>query len=199
MLLEGVLEHPDLLVAKILVDVQDEKVPVRIMNMSQCPARIASGTVIANCSKVEVIDKTQKVYDPANDNSHLQSVVANSTKHLNSKQREQLLKMILENRDVLSKGSGDMGRTSLTRHRIDTGNNSPIKVPPRKIPLAKRECAKELVQQMHKEGIIEPSQSPWCSPIVLVKKKDGSQRFCVDYRRLNDITKKDSFPLPESI
>ena len=64
------------------------------------------------------------------------------------------------------------------------------------MPWALRETARELVDEMLKKGVIEDSVSPWSAPIVLVKKKDGSTRFCVDYRKLNDVTVKDPYPLP---
>ena len=55
---------------------------------------------------------------------------------------------------------------------------------------------KKAVGEMYRQGVIEPSKSPWSSPVVLVRKKNGGIRFCVDYRKLNDVTHKDSYPLP---
>ena len=97
---------------------------------------------------------------------------------------------------MFSDGSDDIGRTSLTSHKIDTGDQKPIKQPPRRLPLAKVDIAQKAIKEMHEQGVVEPSNSPWMSPIVLVKKKDGTQRFCVDYRKLNEVTRKDSYPLP---
>ncbi|GBO01646.1 Retrovirus-related Pol polyprotein from transposon 297 [Araneus ventricosus] len=84
----------------------------------------------------------------------------------------------------------------MTQHRINTGDHPPIKQYPRRLPLARKEETERLVNEMVKNGIIEESSGPWASPIVLVEKKDGSTRFCVDYRKLNKISKKDSYPLP---
>ena len=62
--------------------------------------------------------------------------------------------------------------------------------------MAQREVVDRELEKMLKEDIIEPSDSPWAANVVLVKKKDGSVRFCVDYRKLNEWTKKDAYPLP---
>ena len=82
------------------------------------------------------------------------------------------------------------------KHTIDTGDARPIRQPPRQLPLSNMGEASKLMSDMSTQGIIEPSSSPWAAPVVLVKKKEGNSRFCVDYRKLNEITKKVSYPLP---
>ncbi|GFV26607.1 hypothetical protein TNCV_3548721 [Trichonephila clavipes] len=76
------------------------------------------------------------------------------------------------------------------KHRIFTGDHAPIKSTSLQESPTERRIIHEEVQKMLDEGIVQPSESPWSSPIVLVRKKDGSWRFCVDYRKLNSVTKK---------
>jgi len=104
--------------------------------------------------------------------------------------------LLCEFADIFSTGPHDLGCTDLVKHRINTGEAPPIRQPLRRFPLLKREEAERVVQEMHGQGVIEPSASPWASPIVLVGKKDGNTWFCVDYRKLNHVTHKDSYPLP---
>ena len=88
------------------------------------------------------------------------------------------------------------GETDLIEMEIDTGDAHPRKQPLRRMPFSVRKEVARLLHDMQQNGVIEPSKSPWASPVVLVKTRDGSHRFCVDYRGLNAMTTADSFPLP---
>ena len=93
-------------------------------------------------------------------------------------------------------GTPITGRTEAVMHEIDTGSTRPIRCNPRKLSPKKIKIQQELVDKMLEDGQIEHSVSAWTAPTVLVTKKEGTTRFCVDYRRLNACTKKDAFPLP---
>ena len=84
----------------------------------------------------------------------------------------------------------------MLEHKIITDNSLPVYQKPRCIPTAWEHEVDTQVREMLKSNIIRPSESPWNSPIILVKKKDNSTQFVCDFRRLNDITKKDTYPPP---
>ena len=99
-------------------------------------------------------------------------------------------------KDVFSLSEQDLGRTNLIGHQIDTGDARPIKQKPRHTSPSKHAEIERQVEDLLQRGVMKKSNSPWSSPLVLVTKKDGSQRFCVDYRLVNAATVKDGYPLP---
>ncbi|BHF64235.1 hypothetical protein SprV_0200723600 [Sparganum proliferum] len=108
----------------------------------------------------------------------------------------QLQHLLTQFKDIFDWDGKSTGRTNVTQHCIDTGDAKPIRIPPRRLPIFYQKELDALISDMLSRKIIRPSHSPWSSPIVLVRKKDGTMRLCVDYRKLNAVTKKDSFPLP---
>ena len=97
---------------------------------------------------------------------------------------------------MFSTSEFDLGRTNLVKHTIDTGANRPFKQALRRHPMAYLPIIDEHVDKMLANDICEPSYGPWASNVVLVKTSDGTLRFCIDYRQLNNLTVKDSYPLP---
>ena len=91
---------------------------------------------------------------------------------------------------------GPLRRTDLVKHDIDTTNRQPIKQRAHRFPIHQREERERQVEEMLKEIIKKPSTSPWASPVVLVKKKNGETLFCIDYHKLNMVSVKDAHPLP---
>ena len=88
------------------------------------------------------------------------------------------------------------GRTEISYHRINVGDNKPVRVPPRRLPAHFQKEVDKQLKIMLEQGIIKESNSPWVAPAVYVTKKDGGLRICVDYRELNKRNIKDSYPLP---
>ena len=83
---------------------------------------------------------------------------------------------------------GDLGHTSRVQHKIDTGDTSPFRQSVRCMPQLWHHEAKNQLNDMLSKGVIQPSSTPWVSPVVLVRKKDGSFCFCIDYRKVNSVT-----------
>lgn len=90
----------------------------------------------------------------------------------------------------------DIGISTTVTHSINLTDDTLIKIPHRRIPPNQIEEVRQHIQQLLKQGIIRKSRSPYAAPIVIVKKKDGSLRLCVDYRALNAKTIKDAYPFP---
>ena len=113
--------------------------------------------------------------------------------HLSVEQQQTLRQLVEELRDVFD---DEPGRTTLAEHRIDTGTARPIRQQPYRLPYAHRPTVEQELVKMEAAGIITPSNSQWASPVVLVPKKDGTMRMCVDYRKLNSVSAADAYPMP---
>lgn len=104
------------------------------------------------------------------------------------------LENLLENNlDIFGPGGGP---TPFAEHAIDTGDHSPISVPPYRMTAQKKDILRGELDAMLENDVIEECESPWAAPVVLVPKKDSTFRVCVDYRCLNAVTKNDPYPLP---
>ena len=111
-------------------------------------------------------------------------------------QLENAVDLLLKYEDCFVGASGKVGWTDRATHSIDTGVNQPVKQPPCRTSFEEKEQIERQLSELLLEGKIQVSELPWASPVLLIKKKDGSWRFCIDYRPLNEATVKDAYPLP---
>ena len=118
------------------------------------------------------------------------------TELLEPAQREKLLEFLTDRHAAFCLEEHERGETDEIEFRILTEDVQPCKLPSRRMPFAVREEVARQLKAMQASGVIQPSSSPWASPVVMVRKKDGSHRFCIDYRALNAVTKADTYPLP---
>ena len=186
---------------------EDGTVPVRMINPSFQPVKIYRRTRLGDFEEVHSTIDTFELNSIEHSNSSPSPTVVESHRDysdlpdlsdsvLSDGDKVKFKDLFRKYRDVFAFSDDQLGRTSLVQHTIDTGDAAPIKQRPyRTTPENKQEIDRQ-VSDMLQRGIIQESVSPWSSPVVLVKKKNGEMRFCIDFRRINKITKKDSFPMP---
>ena len=203
-----------LAVAKTLVKGNMSFIPVEVMNPTSEDCVLYKGTHAATLQPVELVDvlkpnlveageretspgtKSVRRVSPVVLEPEIETLCKEIEHPLTSEERDSVRAMLARNQGVFKTEGKSLGRTTLVKHDIKTTSEQPIKQRARRLPISQREIAEQEVEKMLVEDIIEPSHSPWASPIVLVTKKDGSTRFCVDYRKLNAISIKDAYPLP---
>ena len=184
------------LVARALVKA-DGTIPLRIANFSMDTQTLYPGTDIARISKIQGIQEIDRQNQPESTiPAHLKMLFERTTVGMVKKEKKEVIKLLSKYSHIFSESDSDLGRSGIIKHQIPTGEARPIKQPMRRIPVHLRDEVDQQIDRMLEENIIQPSTSPWASGIVIVKKKDGTSRFCVDYRRLNDVTIKDAYPLP---
>ena len=181
-----------LLTCKTLTDVSNNNAYLRVANMTDSDVLIPHGAKLAKASEIEEVF----LLDEEKSSEEINGSKVNLGEYLDQKEKNEVIKLLNKFSSVISKGPLDLGKTNLTKHKIDTGNIPPIHSNPYRRSFKEREIINQEVEKLEEGGIIRHSDSPWGSPVVLVKKPDGSYRFCVDWRKINKVTRKDVHPIP---
>ena len=167
---------------------------VQVGTVSQCE-EVSPGKANLQVEKVRV---NQVLSQERTDDrkKKLRMLIGEANHGVKSSEKEELYALLSEYHEVFSLEDNERGETDLVQLTIDTGDAPPQRQSARRVPFAAQQELAQLLETMQQSQVIQPSESPWASPIVLVRKKDGSLRLCVDYRALNSVTRTDAFPLP---
>ena len=178
--IESLMEETGLFMGTSLVDTSKTLVPVTLLNLGDKTKQLPCGMTIG---VVEQVEETTVVGEDRGTPTAETQLQESNVKHLADMHNRMGSSLRLNRPDesrkllrciavyVFASPDGELGHTTLVQHTIDTGDNHPIKQPPRRLPVAQREIADKEVEKMLLKGFIEPSDSPWASPIVIVAKK----------------------------
>lgn len=194
----------------------EEKIPVRLCNLSPATVKLPEGTCLGILIEAEVEPTATQQEAPAQDErspaaqvrrlkpadvldlpTHLRGLFTSASEGLTEDQQEAFLHVLLKYQSIFAASDQDLGQFGVTKHRIDTGAARPVRQPARRTPLGFQGEEERHLRAMLEAGVITPSTSEWAAPVVLVRKKDGGVRWCIDYRKLNELTLRDAYPLPK--
>ena len=125
----------------------------------------------------------------------LKDVFKDNSQNLDLSKKQKFAQLFVNFQDIFEDNDVS-GKCNLVEHEIELIDPRPIKQPVRPLPFHLQTEINQMINDRQKQGVIEESSSSWCSLVVLKQKKDGTRKFCVDFRKLNDKTIKDSYPLP---
>ena len=206
---QDLMNYYGVIPAKSVHQFSEPDIPVMVYNGTEEDVVISDKMVLGQFSAVEVLGELPKAKHQQAEQvrkiapshvdlpDHTKPLYDNSCDNLTEDQQMQLKQFLIEFEDVISKGDHDIGLTHLVEHEIDTGDAKPIKIPPRRMTPQAREATDKIVKDLLARGLISPSKSEWSAPPILTRKKDGTFRFCIDFRvTVNKVAKTDSWPLP---
>lgn len=134
------------------------------------------GTVIGQLSEVKVVESSEE--DMTDQSKKLRpdlvEMLKKTANYLKRKPKREAHTLLYDYTNLFTKSDSDLGRTGIVRHKIDTGTNRPVKIPPRRVLTHLTKDIDKHFDDMLERRAIEPSNSPWSAPVVLDKKKDGS-------------------------
>src|SRR3989441_6228900 len=203
----GVREKQRYLVAEAVMTAEGKYTVCKVLNASDSKIILRKHLQIARVQEIDVNSITEYKEEDISENSSDMKRNQNkrtlkdlgiqiTNNNLTELQRKELIKFLESNTDSFALGLGDLPGTQEGYCHIETGNTPPIRQRSyRPSPRAREEISNQ-TEDMLRHGIIVPSESPWASPCVLVKKKDGSMRFCVDFRKLNLHSVPQRWPIP---
>ena len=185
-----------------------QKMVVYVLNPSGQAVQLVTNSVLGQAQEVSVISEqgtsegnsptVREIHEDIEQAfpEHLQDLVERSSENLQDVERQELKRLVHRYSAVFARDEFDLGNFTAIEHHIDTAEASPIKQKMRRTPLSFAAEEKAHLDKMERAGVIQPSQSEWASAPVLVRKRDGGVRWCIDYRALNSVTRKDVYPLP---
>ena len=186
---------PGLIVARTVNRVHDGHVLARMVNTTDGTIRLHPEQRIGVVEAIAMATSDTQVTSTSNTSYEFQLKDFDvQTDGLTGSQCNEVNELLRKNASLFA--GNRIGRSRGVKHGIDTGAAPPIRQAPRRASYDQKKIIEQQVRDMLEQDIIKPSMSPWSSPVILVRKKDGSWRFCADYRKLNDVTIKDSYALP---
>jgi hypothetical protein len=215
---------PSLLVPRLMAAPSGGKVPLVLTNPTEVPLFLTKTSLLFRISAVSIdqvspffnavpgfesLGEVQRraeaqcsvwaaeSHDPKSYSlpEHLSALFGDISERLSDEQLRVVKYLLNVHADAFSKDTADVGCAIGVEHAIVTWG-PPIRVPYRRLPVERYPVVREELERLRSTGIIRPSTSSWSAPIVLVKKKTGDWRMCIDYRALNAVTEVHSYPLP---